>query len=162
MTEVSQLPTAIARVRRLLDLDADPVAIDAHLAVDPALAPLVAAHPGRRIPRGVDGDEIALRVLLGQQVSTAAARTHGARLVAAVGEPVEVPIPGLTHLFPTAESVLDAPDEVFAFPAARRETIRRTALALADGSLDLGVGVDRDEARAALTAIRASAPGRWR
>ena len=158
LSDLGQLPTAVARIRRLLDLDADPVAIDSFLGDDPRLAPLVAAHPGRRIPRGVDGDEIALRILLGQQVSTAAARTHGARLVVAVGEPVETLVPGLTHLFPTAERVLDAPDAVFAFPAGRRDTIRRTALALADGTLDLGVGADRDEARAKLLAMRGIGP----
>ncbi|SHJ45024.1 DNA-3-methyladenine glycosylase II [Tessaracoccus bendigoensis DSM 12906] len=158
LSDLSQLPTVVARVRRLLDLDADPVAVDAFLSSDPTFTILTAAHPGRRIPRGVDGDEMAVRVLLGQQVSTTAARTHGSRLVAAVGEPVNTPIAGLTHLFPTAEQVLGASDEVFAFPTARRDTIRRVALALADGSLDLGVGVDRDEARARLAAIKGIGP----
>lgn len=154
LTDLAQLPTVVSRIRRLLDLDADPVAIDASLTADPIFAPLVAAHPGRRIPRSVDGEELALRVLLGQQVSTAAARTHGARLVAAVGDRVEVPVPGLTHLFPTAEQILTADDTALAFPRSRRDTIRRTALALADGSLDLSVGADRDEARRQLSCIK--------
>lgn len=158
LSDLSQLPTVVARVRRLLDLDADPAAVDDALSADPLLAPLVAAHPGRRIPRGVDGDETAIRILLGQQVSTAAARTHGARLVAAVGERIDTPVPGLTHLFPTAEQVLSAPDEAMAFPGARRATIRATALAIASGELDLGVGADRDEARARLGAIRGIGP----
>lgn len=158
VSDIVQLPTALARVRRLLDLDADPVAVDEALAADPLLAPLVHAHPGRRVPRGVDGDEIAFRILLGQQVSTAAARTHGARLVRAVGTPVETGIPGLDHLFPTADAVAGAPDEALAYPAARRDTIRRLAGALADGDLDLSVGADRDAARAGLASLRGIGP----
>ena len=158
VSDIVALPTAVTRIRRLLDLDADPVAVDDHLASDPLLAPLVEAHPGRRIPRGVDGDEVALRILLGQQVSTSAARTHGARLVAAAGTPVETGIPGLTHLFPTAHDVAGVSDETLAFPAARRDTVRRLAAALACGDLDLSVGADRDEARARLAAIKGIGP----
>ncbi|MFD0866828.1 bifunctional transcriptional activator/DNA repair enzyme AdaA, partial [Tessaracoccus lubricantis] len=140
LTDISQLPTAISRIRRLLDLDADPSAVTEHLGRDPHLGPLVHAHPGRRIPRSVDGDELALRIVLGQQVSTAAAQTHGARLVAAVGTPVDTGIDGLTHLFPTPDAAAEAPDSTLAFPDARRQTLRRLARALADGELDLGVG----------------------
>ena len=82
LADPRDLTPAIGRCRRLLDLDADPVAVDAALATDPALAPLVEATPGRRVPRTVDPHEFALRAVLGQQVSTAAARTHAARLVA--------------------------------------------------------------------------------
>lgn len=158
LSDLGQLPTAISRIRRLLDLDADPVAVDDHLASDPLLAPLVAAQPGRRIPRGVDGDEVALRILLGQQVSTAAARTHGGRLVSALGTPVETGISGLTHLFPTADDIAGVSNETLAFPAARRDTVRRLAAALAGGDLDLSVGADRDEARARLAAIKGIGP----
>ena len=80
---------AISRCRRLLDLDADPVAIDALLGEDELLEPLVRKAPGRRVPRTVDEHELALRAVLGQQVSTAAARTHAGRLVAALGEPID-------------------------------------------------------------------------
>ena len=158
LTDVSQLPTAVARLRRMLDLDADPAAVDAHLSLDPALAPLVAAHPGRRIPRGVDGAETAVKIVLGQQVSTAAARTHGARLVAAVGTPVDTGVPGLTHLFPEPSVIAKAPDEVFAFPRSRRDTLRLLATVLADGALDLGPGADREEARAGLLACKGIGP----
>ena len=158
LTDVSQLPTAVARLRRMLDLDADPAAVDAHLSLDPALAPLVAAHPGRRIPRGVDGAETAVKIVLGQQVSTAAARTHGARLVAAVGTPVDTGVPGLTHLFPEPSAIAEAPDEVFAFPRSRRDTLRLLATVLADGTLDLGPGADREEARAGLLACKGIGP----
>ena len=158
VSDIVQLPTAIARIRRLLDLDADPVAVDDLLASDPLLAPLVRAHPGRRVPRGIDGDEVAFRILLGQQVSTAAARTHGARLVAAVGTPVETGIAGLDRLFPTADAVAEAPDDALAFPASRRDTVRALARALADGDLDLSVGADRDTARAGLAALKGIGP----
>src|SRR6476646_10694056 len=89
LTDLRDLSVAIARCRRLLDLDADPEAVDAQLSEDPVLAPLVAKAPGRRVPRTVDEQELALRAVLGQQVSTRAARTHAARLVTALGEPVE-------------------------------------------------------------------------
>ncbi len=158
LTDVSQLPTAVARLRRMLDLDADPAAVDAHLSLDPTLARLVAAHPGRRIPRGVDGAETAIKIVLGQQVSTAAARTHGARLVAAVGTPVDTGVPGLTHLFPEPSAIAEAPDEVFAFPRSRRDTLRLLATVLSDGTLDLGPGADREEARAGLLACKGIGP----
>ena len=158
LADPRDLTPAIGRCRRLLDLDADPAAVDAHLSLDPALAPLVAAHPGRRIPRGVDGAETAVKIVLGQQVSTAAARTHGARLVAAVGTPVDTGVPGLTHLFPEPSAVAEAPDEALAFPRSRRDTLRRLATVLADGTLDLGPGADREEARAGLLACKGIGP----
>jgi AraC family transcriptional regulator, regulatory protein of adaptative response / DNA-3-methyladenine glycosylase II len=101
LADLRDLATAISRCRWLLDLDADPVAIGALLAADPVLAPLVAKAPGRRVPRTVDAAEFALRAVIGQQVSTAAARTHAGRLAAAYGEPVTDPAGGLTRLFPS-------------------------------------------------------------
>ena len=158
LSRLADLPTVVARVRRMLDLDADPLAIDEHLSTDPALVPLVAAHPGRRIPRTVDGDELAIRIVLGQQVSTAAARTHGARVVAAAGDAVETGIDGLTHLFPTADAVAALSDDALAMPQTRRDTIRRVARAIADGELDLSVGADRDATRAKLLALKGVGP----
>jgi AraC family transcriptional regulator of adaptative response / DNA-3-methyladenine glycosylase II len=105
LDDLRDLAPAVARCRQLLDLDADPVAADAVLADDEALAPWVAKAPGRRLPRTVDAGELALRAVLGQQVSTAAARTHAARLVAVAGEPVPDPEGGLTRLWPTADAV---------------------------------------------------------
>src|SRR5204863_6741940 len=78
--DLRDLTAAVNRCRRLLDLDADPVAVDAHLSLDDALAPLVTKEPGRRVPRSVDPAELAIRAVLGQQVSTRSARTHAARL----------------------------------------------------------------------------------
>ncbi len=119
--------------RFLLDLDADSPTIDAALAADPVLAPLVSAAPGRRVPRTVDAHELALRAVLGQQVSTAAARTHTARIVADVGEPVDDPAGGLTHLFPTAAAVATVDPETLRMPRTRRATLLGLAAALADG-----------------------------
>ncbi len=126
---------ALALARRILDLDADPLAIDAVLEADAALTPLVRAAPGRRVPGSADGAEMAIRAVLGQQVSTAAARTHARRLVVAAGDPIEDPEGGLTHLFPLPSAVAAAPAEVFAFPAARQRSLRVLAQALAEGRL---------------------------
>ena len=158
MHDLRDLGPAIARCRRLLDLDADPVAVDAQLSEDPLLAPLVSSAPGRRVPRTVDEHELALRTVLGQQVSTAAARTHAARLVAAAGDPLADPAGGLTHLFPTAAAVAAVDPDTIALPRARRETVRRLAAALASGEVELGAGVDWDRARAQLSALRGIGP----
>ncbi|WP_369077438.1 DNA-3-methyladenine glycosylase family protein, partial [Amycolatopsis solani] len=119
--------------------------------------PLVAAAPGRRVPRTVDGAEFAVRAVLGQQVSTAAARTHAARLVVAHGEPVEDPEGGLTHLFPSPEALSSLDPETLAMPRSRRRTLLALVAALTDG-LDLGAGSDWDATRAALTALPGFGP----
>jgi AraC family transcriptional regulator of adaptative response / DNA-3-methyladenine glycosylase II len=155
LQDMRDLSAAIARCRRLLDLDADPVAIDALLSEDPLLEPLVRKASGRRVPRTVDEDEMAIRAVLGQQVSTAAGRTLAGRLVTALGDPVEDDT--LTHLFPTPEQLLEAGDHL-AMPASRRETVLRLAKALADGDVDLDPGVDRDRARAQLSALKGIGP----
>ncbi|MDX6218210.1 MAG: AraC family transcriptional regulator [Frankiales bacterium] len=155
LQDMRDLSAAIARCRRLLDLDADPVAIDAQLSEDPQLEPLVRKAPGRRVPRTVDAHELAVRAVLGQQVSTAAGRTLAGRLVTALGDPVEDDT--LTHLFPTAEQLLDAGDHL-AMPQSRRDTVLRLAAALASGDLDLDPGADRGEARARLAALKGIGP----
>lgn len=158
LSDTADLAPVIARCRRLLDLDADPQAIDAHLARDPALADLVTSHPGRRVPRTVDSEEMAVRVLLGQQVSTRAAATHAARLVEEVGQPLATPVPGLTHLFPTADAIAGVDDRALALPATRRVTVRALAAAVADGAVDLGVGSDRAQTREALSRMPGIGP----
>jgi AraC family transcriptional regulator of adaptative response / DNA-3-methyladenine glycosylase II len=155
LQDLRDLSVAIARCRRLLDLDADPVAVDALLGADPHLAPLVAKAPGRRVPRTVDEQELALRAVLGQQVGTAAARTHAARLVTALGDPVADDT--LTHLFPTAEALADC-GEHLAMPRSRKATVLRLARALADREVDLDPGADRARARAQLTALEGIGP----
>lgn len=157
LTDLRDLPAATSRCRRLLDLDADPVAVDDQLATDPLLAPLVAAAPGRRVPRTVDGAEFAVRAVLGQQVSTAAARTHAARLVVAHGEPIDDPEGGLTHLFPSPAALASLDPETLAMPRSRRRTLLALVSALTDG-LDLGAGSDWAATRAALTALPGFGP----
>jgi AraC family transcriptional regulator of adaptative response / DNA-3-methyladenine glycosylase II len=156
LQDMRDLSVAIARCRRLLDLDADPVAVDALLAEDPLLAPLVAKAPGRRVPRTVDEQELALRVVLGQQISTAAARTLAGRLVATLGDPVADDT--LTRLFPTAECVAEVDPATLAMPQTRRATLTGLARALAEGRVDLDPGADRAEARAELTALPGLGP----
>jgi len=156
--DLRDLAIAISRCRRLLDLDADPVAVGDLLSGDLRLAPLVAKAPGRRVPRTVDAAEFAVRVVLGQQVSTAAARTHAARLVSALGQPVDDPAGGLTHLFPDAAALAALDPGALALPRARRATFAALARALAGGAIDLGVGSDWPQARAQLAALPGLGP----
>ncbi|MFI6638009.1 AlkA N-terminal domain-containing protein [Streptomyces sp. NPDC050504] len=158
LTDPRDLTNAISRCRRLLDLDADPVAVDAQLSADPLLAPLVAKAPGRRVPRTVDAAEFAVRGVLGQQVSTAAARTHAGRLVTAYGTPVDDPEGGLTHLFPTPEQLTALDPGSLAMPASRRRTLTTLVAALADGSLVLGADSDWAKARAGLRELPGFGP----
>ncbi|MBD0841676.1 DNA-3-methyladenine glycosylase 2 family protein [Streptomyces sp. TRM68416] len=158
LSDLRDLPVAISRCRRMLDLDADPVAIDDRLRTDPLLAPLVDKAPGRRVPRTVDEAEFAVRAVLGQQVSTAAARTHAARLVTAHGEPVDDPEGGLTHLFPSPAALAAVDPESLAMPRTRRTTFTTLVSQLADGSLHLGVESDWQEARARLLALPGFGP----
>ncbi|KOT41685.1 DNA-3-methyladenine glycosylase [Streptomyces caelestis] len=152
------LTVAISRCRRLLDLDADPVAVDEQLRTDPVLAPLVGKAPGRRVPRTVDAAEFAVRAVLGQQVSTAAARTHAARLVTAHGTPVDDPEGGLTHLFPSPGALAALDPEALALPRTRRTTLTTLVRRLADGDLHLGADSDWSETRARLLALPGFGP----
>ncbi|WP_189712116.1 AlkA N-terminal domain-containing protein [Streptomyces phaeofaciens] len=158
LSDLRDLTVAISRCRRMLDLDADPVAVDDQLRTDPVLAPLVDKAPGRRVPRTVDEAEFAVRAVLGQQVSTAAARTHAARLVTAHGDPVHDPEGGLTHLFPTPEALAEVDPETLAMPRTRRTTFTTLVRALADGSLHLDVDSDWPTARARLLALPGFGP----
>jgi AraC family transcriptional regulator of adaptative response / DNA-3-methyladenine glycosylase II len=155
LTDLRDLTTAIARCRWLLDLDADPLAVDDLLSADPALAATVAMARGRRVPRCVDGPEMAIRAVLGQQVSTAAARTHAARIVAQCGEPVSDPRGGLTHLFPEPEALGEVR---LAMPAARKRTLAALVDALRDERLSLDLGCDRAEAISILSELPGFGP----
>ncbi|MFD3649977.1 AlkA N-terminal domain-containing protein [Streptomyces cyaneofuscatus] len=158
LTDPRDLTQAISRCRWLLDLDADPVAVDDRLRTDPLLAPLVEAGPGRRVPRTVDGAEFAVRAVLGQQVSTAAARTHAARLVTAHGVTVDDPEGGLTRLFPTPEALAELDPETLALPRTRRTTLTTLVAALADGTLRLGTDTDWERARTELSVLPGFGP----
>ena len=161
LTDLRDLTAAIGRCRALLDLDADPVAVDAHLATDPALAPLVARTPGVRLPGAVDPHDLALRVVLGQQISTARAAALAARLTQTLGEPLPEALAtdGLTHHFPTVDALAGAADDDYpGMPRSRKTALRTLATALADGALVLDPGADRDRARADLLALPGIGP----
>lgn len=144
--DVRDLAVAVERCRRLLDLDADPVAVDELLGADPLLGPWVAKTPGRRVPGTVDGAELAIRAVLGQQVSVAGARTVAGRLVATLGRPLDTPEGPVTHLFPRPEDLVDAvaadPD-LLPMPRARRTALVALCQALATGGLGIDPGADR-------------------
>ncbi len=142
------------RVRRLAG--SEPAAADAHLARDPYLGPLVAARPGLRMPGTVDGGELAVRAVLGQQVSLAAARTLAGRLVAAAGEPLAEPHGALTHLWPRPEAIAEAAPRM-PMPRTRQRTLAVLAGALA-GGLRLEPGTDPAAARAALLELPGIGP----
>ena len=158
LTDLRDLAMAISRCRRLLDLDADPVAVGDQLSLDDALAPLVSKAPGRRVPRSVDAAEMAVRAVIGQQVSTAAARTHGARLAERYGEQVEDPSGGLTRLFPDIAVLAGGDAAALAVPASRRQSVLALARAVAGGTLDLGAGADWELARSGLAALPGVGP----
>jgi AraC family transcriptional regulator of adaptative response / DNA-3-methyladenine glycosylase II len=158
LDDVRDLAQAVATVRRLLDLDADPVAVDEDLGADPVLGPLVAARPGLRVPGAAAAHELVARAVLGQQVSVAGARTLAGRLVAAYGPPLEQADGGLTHRFPSAAALADVADAHLAMPARRRDTFRTVMRLLADGELDLSPGADRAVARQDLMAVGGIGP----
>jgi AraC family transcriptional regulator of adaptative response / DNA-3-methyladenine glycosylase II len=141
------LPRIVARLRRIFDLGADPGPIDDVLAADPRLAPLVAARPGLRVPGAWDGFELAVRVILGQQVSVAAGGRLAGRLVARFGTPVETAIPGLTGLFPRPERLVAEAETLslqLNMPRARAAAIVNLARAVAAAPdlLERGAGLD--------------------
>jgi AraC family transcriptional regulator, regulatory protein of adaptative response / DNA-3-methyladenine glycosylase II len=156
---VADLAAAVHRCRRLLDLDAEPRSYTAVLAADPALAPRVAATPGMRAPGAVDAAESAVRAVLGQQVSLAAARTLAHRLVLAAGTPLPRPDGALTHAFPPAEAIADGGAiERIGMPRARQRTLRELCTRLAAGHLVLGGGADRGEVRRQLLEVPGIGP----
>lgn len=153
LQDLRDLSTAISRCRRLLDLDADPAAVVEALADDPELSRVVAKAPGQRIPRTVDEAELAIRVVLGQQVSMKAARTHVSRLVTRYGQPVTDLGGALTHSFPSVEQLAELDPSRLAVPRARRRTMAALIAGLAAGDITLGCGSDWDRSRAQLLAL---------
>ena len=158
LEDLRDLTAAVQRCRRLLDLDADPEAVTGYLSADPVLGPLALANPGRRSPGHVDGNELALRAVLGQQVSVAAARRLGARLVAAYGKPLSRPDGPLTHCFPEAETLAAADPAALPMPRSRALALTGLASALASGELVLDPGAERDRAEAVLLALPGIGP----
>ncbi|QIN85063.1 helix-turn-helix domain-containing protein [Rubrobacter tropicus] len=162
LEDLRDLGAAVQRCRRLLDLDADPVAVDGAFAADPILGPLVAGRPGLRTPGGTDAEELAARAVLGQQVSVAGARTLAGRLVRNCGDGLPVslqdPAETLTHLFPEPAAIAEAGPDQSGLPGARHETLVSLAGSLERGEVLLDPGADRDEARRRLLSLRGIGP----
>ena len=137
LAELSHLQAALERLRRLLDLSADPGEIAGQLGADPALAPLVAARPGLRVPGAWDPFELCIRAVLGQQITVAGAVTLAGRLVKAFGAPLDnAAQSALSHLFPTPEALATADIGAIGLPKSRAETISALSAAFARGEFD--------------------------
>ncbi len=161
LEDLRDLTAAISRCRHLLNLDADPVAIDGDLGRDPLLGALVRRTPGIRMPGGADGFELAVRAIVGQQVSVAAARTVAGRLVVAAGRPLQSPTPTVTHTFPSPEEVASLARrraDAFPMPASRRKSIAALAEALAEDALSIDPGSDPEAVRGGLLALPGVGP----
>jgi len=158
-SKLSILPQVIARLRRVFDLAADPLAISAHLAMDPSLAPLVSKRPGLRVPGAWDGFELAMRAVLGQQITVSGAVRLAGRLVAGYGEPLAVPDGDLTHVFPRPEALAGASLATLGMPASRAATLSAVAAAVLANPEMLGAQVGLEEAIKRLRTIRGV--GEW-
>ena len=153
LTDARDLSAALERTRRLLDADADPVAIDEALAN----AGLTVYVPGLRVPGHVDGTEIAVRAILGQQVSVERARTLAGQLVAEHGEQIDLGA-DVTHLFPSAETLADVDPETIPMPRARGRAINAVCRAIADGDVVLDRSGERGAVRESLLALPGIGP----
>ena len=160
LEDLSDLPSLLARVRRLFDLDADPAVIDAALSTHPALAPRVAAAPGIRIPGALDPAEMVVRAILGQQVTVAAARTAVRRLVdrLAPSLPASLADAPVTHLFPQADTLAGAVRDLVTGPARRREALALACEGMVQGRVPLDTGATREELTDSLEAIPGVGP----
>ncbi|MFI4967289.1 MAG: DNA-3-methyladenine glycosylase 2 family protein [Gammaproteobacteria bacterium] len=146
----------VSRVRQMFDLTADPADVRAVLKKDPLLMPLLKRRPGLRVPGAWDGFEIAVRAVLGQQVSVAAARTFAGRIVTACGTPLATASGGISHLFPTPTVLADADLSKIGLTGARTATLKALGKAVRDGAVNLENG---DDVRQAL--LEVPGIGRW-
>lgn len=162
LTSLADVAPAVARIRRLLDLDADPLAVDAALAADEVLSASVAATPGIRVPGAVDAFEMIVRAIVGQQISVVAAHRHLARFAEQLGQPYTTGFAGLTTLFPTPERVAEQlevpgeyldPERPLRLPRASIAAVLAAARAFADGSIDVHLGLDPEELRQRLAQL---------
>jgi DNA-3-methyladenine glycosylase II len=133
--EPAAVPEIVARLRRMFDLDADLLAIHRHLATDPLMARLIGERPGLRVPGAWDGLELAIRAVLGQQITVGAAIKLAGKLVAQYGAPMASPMPGLTYVFPGAAVLAAADLATLGMPKSRGRTLSGVAQALLDDPL---------------------------
>jgi AraC family transcriptional regulator of adaptative response / DNA-3-methyladenine glycosylase II len=162
LSDLRDLTTAVSRCRQLLDLDADPVAVWEALRGDALVGPVVEHDPGRRVPGAADGFELAVRAVIGQQVSVPGARTVAGRLVQAAGDPLPEAAGTVTHLFPTPAALIELAGRdpgVFAMPAGRRRALVALADAVESGDVVIDPGADPLEVRRAL--VRLPGIGPW-
>jgi len=156
LPNLQALPGVIARVRRVFDLAADPGVIGAHLSEDPRLAPLVTARPGLRAPGAWDGFELAVRAVLGQQITVGAARNLAGKLTAAYGERLDDPVSaglGLTHVFPAPERLVGEDIAALGMPRARGSALEGLARAACDDPLLFDAKRSLEEAIGRLRAL---------
>lgn len=161
--DIAQFTAIVRRVRRIFDLDADPISIAGHFSGDKLLGPVVERFPGLRVPGGWDNFELAVRTVIGQQVSIPAANTIMARMVRRCGEKLAEPFAGeITHLFPSPNVLAGADLSGLGLPGKRIETIRSLAREVEEGRIDLEAvdGIDGiDEIKKKLLAIPGI--GKW-
>ncbi|MFZ0324812.1 MAG: AlkA N-terminal domain-containing protein [Actinomycetes bacterium] len=155
---LSSVRPAVAALRRLFDLDADPLAVDETLSDDPHFAPMVRSHPGLRVPGAVDGFELAVRAVVGQQISVAGARTLLGRIVERCAGPAADADEAVCRTFPSAERVAGADLSGLGLTGRRCATLTALASVVVDGGLSLQPGADLAEQRAALLAIAGIGP----
>jgi AraC family transcriptional regulator of adaptative response / DNA-3-methyladenine glycosylase II len=158
LDDLRDLTMAAKRLRYLFDLDADPAAVADVLGADPLLAPAVAAQGGLRIPGHVDGNELIVRAILGQQVSVAGARTLAGRLVADYGRRLPAAVGTVTHTFPTTAALAAASPDSLSMPEGRARALLRVTELLANGAIVLDPGADRDEVSAQLLDVPGIGP----
>ncbi len=160
LADLRDLTTAVKRLRQVFDLDADPAAVTEVLGTDDLIGPAVRSKPGLRVPGHVEGNELAVQAVLGQQVSVAAARTAAGRLVADYGSPLPEALgrPGLDRLFPSAEVLAEVPESELVTPKSKARALHGLTVALASGSVNLDPGVDRDEVSARLLSLSGIGP----
>ena len=161
LSDLRDLQTAVARCRQLLDLDADPVAIWEALRRDPLVGAVVRRDPGRRVPGAADGFELAVRAVIGQQVSVSGARTVAGRLVLAAGEPLPAPLGAVTHLLPPPAALVELAEydpAAFSMPAGRRRALVALAQAVDAGDVVIDPGADPAELRRSLVALPGIGP----
>ena len=162
LSDLRDLTTAVSRCRQLLDLDADPVAVWEALRGDALVGPVVERDPGRRVPGAADGFELAVRAVIGQQVSVPGARTVAGRLVQAAGDPLPGADGTITHLFPTPGALAELAGRdpgAFAMPAGRRRALVALAEAVEGGDVVIDPGADPREMRRSL--VRLPGIGPW-